>query len=39
MINFVKRLFRLRRENKNAKLMRKEYDVLMYQEVRVSSSE
>ena len=30
MINFVKKLLRLRSENKNAKLMNKEYEVLMY---------
>ena len=30
MINFVKKLLRLRAENKNAKLMKKEYEVLMY---------
>ena len=30
MINFVKKLLRLKKENKNAKLMKKEYEVLMY---------
>ena len=30
MINFVKKLLRLRTENQKAKMMKKEYDVLMY---------
>ncbi len=30
MINFVKKILRLRKENKNARLMKKEYEVLMY---------
>ena len=30
MINFVKKILRLRKENKNAKMMKKEYEVLMY---------
>ena len=30
MINFVKKLLRLKKENANAKLMKKEYEVLMY---------
>ena len=30
MINFVKKLLRLRKENQNAKLMKEEYEVLMY---------
>ena len=30
MINFVKKLLRLRVENKNVKLMKREYEVLMY---------
>ena len=30
MINFVKKLLRFRAENKNVKLMKKEYEVLMY---------
>ena len=30
MINFVKKLLRLKKENKNAKMMKKEYEVLMY---------
>jgi len=30
MINFVKKLLRLKKENTNAKMMKKEYEVLMY---------
>ena len=30
MINFVKKLLRLKKENKNAKMMKTEYEVLMY---------
>ena len=30
MINFFKKLLRLKKENKNAKLMKTEYEVLMY---------
>ena len=30
MINFVKKLLRLKKENKNAKMMKREYEVLMY---------
>ena len=30
MINFIKKLLRLKKENANAKLMKKEYEVLMY---------
>ena len=30
MINFIKKLLRLRTETKNTKMMKKEYDVLMY---------
>ena len=30
MINFIKRFFQRRKEDQNAKLMKKEYEVLMY---------
>ena len=30
MINFVKKLLRLKKENTNVKMMKKEYEVLMY---------
>ena len=30
MINFIKRFFQRRKEDQNAKMMKKEYEVLMY---------